>query len=199
MKIDYSKPRLINNYDIYLEVIKEFSKKKELLLATYGLTINDKLKEILDNTKNFKIIVGLYDRYCAPGCSHCEIIIRENKSKLLEYQKQYGLNKIVGVNFLHKKIALFSDHVMIGGFNLTNSNFIDNAIHIKNKELWTDARRLFLNQFETLETIKLEEYINTNVPFGKHKGKDYQILWDDTDYCLYMKEYSGEKKDSKNL
>jgi hypothetical protein len=178
--------KIINKYNDYLNVIETISKGKLLFISTYGLSINTQLERILRNASDFKMMVGVYERYCFPDCPHCKENIANNKAAILNYQKEFGGKRIIGVNQLHKKAVISNGHVIIGGFNLTNSQFIDNAMISDSFELYEDSVKLFIDQFYNSEKSILDSKVITTVTFGKYRGKLFEEMHKDKSYINYM-------------
>lgn len=186
--------RIINDYQDYIDTIARISKKKELLISTYGLSIDDKLTALFKASSSLKVIVGLYDRYCIPGCHHCKNNIATNKNSIFRAQVKFGKENIIAVNYFHKKIAISNGTVIIGGFNLTSSSFIDNAIEIKNKQLFKDSIQLFNLYYKELPRVKLNVPMNDLVTFGKYKGNQYKTMQGDKDYLRYLHDVMDKSK-----
>jgi len=178
--------KIINNYDTYLKTIAEISKDQELLISTYGISIDNRIDSILKNSSSFKIIVGLYDRYCFPGCEHCANNINNKKKELFQYQQTYGFDNIIGVQHLHKKIVISNNTVIIGGFNLTGSDFIDNAIAIYSKDGYNICRNDYLKLFSNIKREKLDIDVRLVVSFGKYRGQTFDVMWKDSNYISFM-------------
>jgi len=178
---------IINSYQTYLDLIESNCKNKKLYLSTYGFDISTQIERILNKSSSFKILVGVYERFCYPDCEHCKINIANNKAKLLSYQQEFGKDRIIGVDQLHKKIAIMNNTVIIGGFNLTGSQFTDNAILIKSKEVYRESIILFDKQFNSLNKTILLPTNNDIVNFGKYRGKSIKLMQADKRYVNYMR------------
>lgn len=177
--------QLITTYEAYIELLNRLTRGKNILISTYGITFNKDVIDILENTKSFKLIVGLYDRKCSPSCKHCEHLHRTKRAELLKAQIKFP-NSIVGVKAFHKKIVIIGDTVIVGGFNLTGSTFEDNAIITTNKAFAQKATSLFMHSYSHKQE-KLREYTPSLVPFGKYKGMTFSELATDHSYVEHMK------------
>lgn len=178
--------RIINDYNNYLDTIEELSKDKHLYISTYGLAIDNQIERILKKAFDFKLIVGIYDRYCFPDCKHCKLNIANNKLNILSYQKEFGNKRIIGIDNLHKKIVITNNTIIIGGFNLTASQFTDNALLIRSKDLYIQSLTLFEKQFKILHHTQLDVKGKKLVTFGKYRGQPFDIMHKDTRYVDYL-------------
>ena len=185
--------QIINSFTTYLNTIELLSGNEDLFLSTYGLAINDQIARILTKAKTFRIMVGIYERYCYPDCEHCRINISNNKLLIKQYQDEFGKERILGIDHLHKKIAIMGQHTMIGGFNLTDSEFTDNAMLVASPQLAQESSVLYMHQWNTLQQTILEGQGSDVVGFGKYRGKTFSEMHADIRYCEYMHGLMDER------
>jgi len=131
---------LISNKQQYYNEINNMSKKKSnyFYIATYNLNIDNNVMQILNNLKknckDIKIVIGLSN----PSNKQISFL----KYKLKDFQIKIFNNS-------HLKMIVSDTSAIIGGRNLTNSDWKDTGVKFQNKSSIVKLKSEFLKNFNS--------------------------------------------------
>jgi hypothetical protein len=188
--------KLIKSFEQWCDEALNLLKGSEYCLISsfnlnYQEALNDKVYDILKiaSKKPHRILIGISTSQCTPNCQHCIInntIKYQNVDRLRSITNKYRI-----VQELHMKSFITSNGVIIGGMNITKSDWTDRCVVFNDKNMITEMANDFKIVYNTAKSYEIPQYINPETHFlrGKYKGQAIEdIKLKDPQYITWLKD-----------
>lgn len=182
---------IITNYDQYVESMAGIlaSNKGKVRLSTFNMFVRgqSKTEAVLDAMpKGSKVLLGTSYSECHPGCKHCVVLNIKRSDRFEKYQDRWGLKV---TNNLHMKYFSRGKAAIIGGFNVSESTYLDTAVVIDCQETIRKFNKLFDGRYESCQGDMFYKADKTDpvFMFGKYKGTPVaKVLSEDPAYIKWI-------------
>jgi len=173
--------KLLLSWPEYIDEIKKIGSAKNrkfLYISSYGLGKQDTLKQEITELNPDKLLIGLSFHECKIGCSSCKTsgILRERHIR--DFERESNLNLKI-VKDLHLKAVITAKGAIIGGINMTESNWTDSALVTDDTKIIKKLKQHFETAWKENEEyswLKYREGQDYVFNFGKYKGFGYKAV-----------------------
>lgn len=188
---------IIATSEQYLKEASRIANNAEEILycSSFGLFVKNNQEDlirVLDEAAGYsttipdaRMIVGVSFTECSPGCKCCAINNNKAKQRYQEYEKKWS---IAYTEKLHMKLVMNESEALIGGMNLSCSNWVDFAIIEKRKSILIALQEYYQVTYNSLYyPYEFPEFNIEGKPVfevGKHKGKT--VEWVEENYPGYI-------------
>lgn len=184
--------KVLKNYEEFIsEAIRILQKERgDVRVSSFNLSVrNEDTKQFLDLTlaARSSIMIGTLYRTCTEACPACEAANQKRSNSLAVLAKNYNIRI---TDNLHLKYISRGNKAIVGGINLTGSNFDDMALLITDPAAIQSMNDYFDSVYRkvTSKPQYLYVYIKPVFPIGRHKGKTVdEVQAIDPSYIIWAK------------